>query len=70
MSGKSYKEQGSRDIPVGRSELMSVEVASEWWCEIGEKSVDRARHEGGGHSLRVLEEMAGVSRWFWAGGGI
>lgn len=48
MSGKSYKGKGSRDVPVGWSELVSVEVASEWWCEIRGKSADRARHEGGG----------------------
>ena len=39
---------------MGWSEPVSVEVASEWWCEIREKSADRARHEGGGHSLGVL----------------
>ena len=33
---------------MGWSELVSVEVASEWWCEIREKSADRTRHEGRG----------------------
>ena len=39
---------------MGWSEPVSVEVSSERWCEIREKSADRARHEGGGHSLGVL----------------
>lgn len=46
MSEESYEEKGSRDISVGWSELVSVEVTCERVREIRGKSVDGARHEG------------------------